>query len=47
VRDTIIGNKATIKTSRLNDSLIGDEAILIGANGAVSIGDHAEVRLTS
>ncbi len=46
VRDTIVGNKATIKTSRLNDSLIGDEAVLIGANGAVSIGDHAEVRLT-
>ena len=46
LRDTIVGTKATIKTSRLNDSLIGDEAVLIGAKGAVSIGDHAEVRLT-
>jgi glucose-1-phosphate thymidylyltransferase len=45
VRDTIVGNKATIKTSQLNDSLIGDEAVLIDARGAVSIGDHAEVRL--
>jgi glucose-1-phosphate thymidylyltransferase len=46
VRNTIIGNRATIKTSHLTDSLIGDEAVLIGANGAVSVGDHAEVRLT-
>jgi glucose-1-phosphate thymidylyltransferase len=47
IRDTIIGNKATIKTSQVNDSLIGDEAVLIGAKGAVNIGDHAEVRLES
>jgi glucose-1-phosphate thymidylyltransferase len=45
VRDTIVGNKTTIRTSVLSDSLIGDEAVLIGARGAVSIGDHAEVRL--
>jgi glucose-1-phosphate thymidylyltransferase len=47
VRDTIIGTKATIKTSELSESLIGDEAVLIGAKGAVSVGDHAEVRLSS
>jgi glucose-1-phosphate thymidylyltransferase len=47
LRDTIVGTKSTIKTSQLNDSLVGDEAVLIGAKGAVSIGDHAEVRLTS
>jgi glucose-1-phosphate thymidylyltransferase len=47
LRDTIVGNKSTIKTSRLNDSLVGDEVVLIGAKGAVSIGDHAEVRLSS
>ncbi len=45
VRDTIIGNKATVTKSTLSGSLIGDEAVLIGAKGAVSIGDHAEVRL--
>ncbi|HZS59543.1 MAG TPA: sugar phosphate nucleotidyltransferase [Gemmatimonadaceae bacterium] len=45
LRDTIVGTQATIKTSRLNDSLIGDDTVIIGANGAVSIGDHAEVRL--
>ena len=46
VRDTIIGSKTTIKTSTVRDSLIGDDAVVIGAKGAVSIGDHAEVRLT-
>jgi glucose-1-phosphate thymidylyltransferase len=47
LRDTIVGSKATIKSSKLSESLIGDEAVLIGANGAVSIGDHSEVRLTT
>jgi glucose-1-phosphate thymidylyltransferase len=47
VRDTIIGNKSTVKSSTVSDSLIGDEAVLVGAKGAVSIGDHAEVRLTA
>jgi glucose-1-phosphate thymidylyltransferase len=46
LRDTIVGNKTTIQSSDVSASLIGDEALLVGAKGTVSIGDHAEVRLT-
>jgi glucose-1-phosphate thymidylyltransferase len=45
VRDTIIGDKARISASRLAGSLVGDEAVLSGVNGTVSVGDHADVRV--
>ena len=44
VRDTIIGEKVTVKSSRLEGSLIGDAAVVEGVNGSVTIGDHSEVR---
>ena len=44
MRDTIIGERATVSGSILRDSMIGDAAVLEGVTGAVSIGEHAEVR---
>jgi glucose-1-phosphate thymidylyltransferase len=44
VRDAIIGAGATITHCELHDSLIGDAAVLTRVRGAVSVGDHAEVR---
>jgi glucose-1-phosphate thymidylyltransferase len=45
LRDTIVGARSTILSSRINDSLIGDDVALEGVNGAVTIGDHSEVRV--
>ena len=42
----IIGTGAKIKKSKLTNSLIGDETVLEGLRGEVTVGDHSEVRLT-
>ena len=44
LRDTIIGAKAKIVRSSLAHSLIGDEAIIEGVRGELTVGDHSEVR---
>ena len=44
VRDAIIGAGATISGCTLHDSMVGDAAVVRGVCGAVSVGDHAEVR---
>jgi len=44
LRDTIVGEKSRIARSRLHDSLVGDEAVVEGVNGEVTIGDHSEIR---
>jgi glucose-1-phosphate thymidylyltransferase len=44
VRDTIIGAGASLIDCALHDSMIGDGAVLERVRGAVSVGDHAEVR---
>ncbi len=44
MRDTIIGDGSTVTGCTLRDSMIGDSVTLEGVAGAVSIGDHAEVR---
>jgi glucose-1-phosphate thymidylyltransferase len=43
VRDSIIGSMAKIKSSVLRNSLVGDEAVVEGVKGEVTIGDHSEV----
>jgi glucose-1-phosphate thymidylyltransferase len=43
IRDTIIGGKSRIAKSELRDSLIGDEVVLEGFTGDVTIGDHSEL----
>jgi glucose-1-phosphate thymidylyltransferase len=44
VRDAIVGAKAQIRRSRLRNSLIGDEAVIEGITGEVTVSDHSEVR---
>jgi glucose-1-phosphate thymidylyltransferase len=47
LRDTIVGRKSRIVNSMLRNSLIGEEAIVEGVRGEVTIADHSEVRITS
>jgi len=44
LRDSVIGEKVRISRSQLANSLIGDEVVLVGVKGEVTIGDHSEVR---
>jgi glucose-1-phosphate thymidylyltransferase len=43
VSNSIIGSKTKISKSVLRNSLVGDEVILEGVKGEVTVGDHAEV----
>jgi glucose-1-phosphate thymidylyltransferase len=43
---TIVGSGAKIKKSKLCNSLIGDETVLDGLRGEVTVGDNSEVRVT-
>jgi glucose-1-phosphate thymidylyltransferase len=42
--DTIVGSRCTIKRSTLHNSLIGDDVVIEGLKGEVTLSDHAEVR---
>ncbi|GAC1651404.1 MAG: sugar phosphate nucleotidyltransferase [Gemmatimonadaceae bacterium] len=44
--DTIVGDRARIYRSVLRNSLIGDEALLDGVRGEVTVGEHSEVRVS-
>ena len=44
IRDSIVGVKAQIRNSVLRHSLIGDEAVVEGVKGEVTVSDHSEVR---
>jgi len=44
VRDTLVGAKSKILRSTLRNSLIGEEAVVEGVTGELTIGDHSEVR---
>jgi glucose-1-phosphate thymidylyltransferase len=43
LRDTIVGSKSTISDCKLSGSLIGDEVVLEGVKGQVTVGDQSEV----
>jgi glucose-1-phosphate thymidylyltransferase len=43
LRDTIVGSKSTIRDSELHGSMIGEEVVLEGVKGQVTIGDNSEV----
>ena len=45
LRDTIIGRKATLTRSSLRNSMIGDEAVVVGVRGEATISDHSEVKV--
>jgi glucose-1-phosphate thymidylyltransferase len=42
--DTLVGEKAKILRATLRNSLVGDEAVVEGVRGELTIGDHSEVR---
>jgi glucose-1-phosphate thymidylyltransferase len=44
VRDTIAGSGCRIVRSKLTNSLIGDDVLVAGVEGEVTLGDHSEVR---
>jgi glucose-1-phosphate thymidylyltransferase len=45
IRDTIAGAGCRIVRSMLRNSLIGDEVLVAGVDGEVTLGDHSEVRV--
>ena len=47
LRDTIVGGKAQIRRSTLTNSLLGDEVVVEGIVGELTLGDHSEVRTTA
>jgi glucose-1-phosphate thymidylyltransferase len=42
--DTIIGKKCKVKGSTLTNSLIGDDVIIEGFEGELTVSDHSEIR---
>ena len=44
LRDTIVGQRSRIRHSTLANSLIGDETVVEGVRGELTVGDHSEVR---
>jgi glucose-1-phosphate thymidylyltransferase len=44
LRDTIVGSKSQVRRSALVNSMVGDEAIVEGIRGEMTISDHSEVR---
>jgi glucose-1-phosphate thymidylyltransferase len=44
IRDTIAGTGCRIVRSTLTNSLLGDEVLVAGVEGEVTLGDHSEVR---
>ena len=42
--DTIVGSKGTIKDSQLRNSLIGDDVVIEGLRGELTVADHSEIR---
>jgi Nucleoside-diphosphate-sugar pyrophosphorylase involved in lipopolysaccharide biosynthesis/translation initiation factor 2B, gamma/epsilon subunits (eIF-2Bgamma/eIF-2Bepsilon) len=43
VSHSIIGSRSRITRSVLRNSLVGDETVVVGVKGEVSVGDHSEV----
>jgi glucose-1-phosphate thymidylyltransferase len=42
--DTIVGSKGTIRHSQLRNSLIGDDVVIEGLKGELTVSDHSEIR---
>lgn len=41
--NAIVGERSTVRASTLGQSLIGDDVVLVGVKGYVTVGDHSEV----
>jgi glucose-1-phosphate thymidylyltransferase len=46
LRDTIIGHRSKVLGSTLRKSLVGDDTVIDGVKGELTIGDHSEVRVS-
>jgi len=46
ISNSIVGSNAKISKSVLRNSLVGDDTVLDGVKGEVTVGDHSEVRLS-
>ena len=44
ISHSIVGSNAKITKSILKNSLVGDDAVVVGVKGEVTVGDHSEVR---
>ena len=44
VSNSIIGSNARIAKSVLKNSLVGDDTVVEGVKGEMTVGDHSEVR---
>jgi glucose-1-phosphate thymidylyltransferase len=44
LRDTVVGDKSTLEGCTIHDSMIGDAVVLEGVRGAVTVGDHSEIK---
>ncbi|MBA3559923.1 MAG: NTP transferase domain-containing protein [Gemmatimonadaceae bacterium] len=44
IRDTVIGTRSKVLRSVLTKSMVGDDALVEGVKGEVTLGDHSEVR---
>ena len=44
IRDSVLGAKVQIRKSELANSFIGDNAVVEGIRGELTIADHSEVR---
>ncbi|MEO7366468.1 MAG: hypothetical protein ABIZ36_00840, partial [Gemmatimonadaceae bacterium] len=47
ITHTIVGSGATITRSKLSNSLVGDDTIIDGLVGEVTLGDNSEVRVST
>ena len=47
LRDTIVGAKAKISQAKLTNSLLGDEVVVTGVSGELTVGDHSEIRASA
>ena len=44
VRDAIVGARCRIEGSSLRDAMLGDDVVVTGVTGSLSVGSHSEVR---
>lgn len=43
IKDSIIGERTTVESAKLHNSLIGNDAIIQGIEGSLSVTDHSEI----
>ena len=43
IRDSIIGERTTVEAAELHSSLIGNDVVIKGIQGSLSVTDHSEI----